>query len=226
MLHQTVSSKNSIEDEAEKIPVRTRIITEKDDLPQVVAEYTKDVTRPGDIIAIAQKVASITQNRMVLAKTMKVSWLARFLSRFVGEESSQHSPEGMQAAFNEVGTPRVLLAAVVGGLGKLIGRKGDFYRICGEKVFVIDDAGDGLGTIAPYNRYVILAPTDPDGLAEKIKEKTGIDAAIVDCSYCGSKTLGATASVDREWLAKALEDNPFGNYDELTPFVIVRKVKS
>lgn len=213
------------EDQAEKIPIRTRIITEKDDLPQLVADYVRGHIEPGDVVAIAQKVASITQNRIVLAKTMRVTGLARFLSRFVGKESSQHSPEGMQAAFDEVGYVRVIVAAIVGGLGKLVGRRGDFYRITGEKVFVIDDAGDGRGTIAPYNRYVILAPLDSDALAEQIKERAGVEAAIVDCSYCGSRVLGATGAVDREWLAKALEDNPFGNYDELTPLVIVRRVK-
>jgi F420-0:gamma-glutamyl ligase len=209
----------------ENIPIKTRVITENDDLPEVVAEYTKDVAKPGDVIAVVQKVASITQGRIVYAPTMRVSWLARFLCRFVGSASSQHSPEGMQAAIDEVGYIRVVLGALVGGLGKLIGRKGDFYRITGEKVFVIDDAGDGTGTIPPYNRYVILAPIDPDALAEKIKKKTGIDAAIMDCSYTGSHTLGASEGVDREKVADLLKDNPFGNFDEMTPIVVIKHLK-
>lgn len=209
----------------ERIPIRTRVITEHDNLPVVVAEYTKDVARPGDVIAVAQKIASITQGRIVYAPTMRVSRLARFLCRFVGPASSQHSAEGMQAAIDEAGYCRVLLGALVGGLGKLIGRRGDFYRITGEKVFVIDDAGDGTGTIPPYNRYVILAPINPDALAQKIKEKTGIDAAIMDCSYTGSHTLGASQGVDREKVAVLLKDNPFGNFDEMTPIVVIKHLK-
>ncbi|MFZ3062143.1 MAG: coenzyme F420-0:L-glutamate ligase [Actinomycetota bacterium] len=211
---------------AEKIPIRTRLITENDNLPEVVAEYTKDVARPGDVIAVAQKIASITQGRIIYAPTMRVSWLARFLCRFVGSASSQHSPEGMQAAIDEVGYFRVLLGALAGGLGKLMGRKGDFYRITGEKVFVIDDAGDGSGTVPPYNRYVILAPIDPDALAEKIKKKTGVDAAIMDCSYTGSHTLGASKEVDRDEVADLLKDNPFGNFDEMSPIVVIKQVVS
>ncbi len=210
----------------EKIPIKTRVIIEDDDLPEVVYEYIKDVAKPGDIVAVAQKLASITQKRIVHAPTMKVSRTARFLCRFVGPASSQHSPEGMQAAINEVGFFRVVFGAIAGGLGRLVGRKGDFYRITGQKVAVIDDAGDGTGTIPPYNKYVILAPLEPDKLADRIKERTGIDTAIMDCSYVASMTLGASKGVDKDKVAKVLEDNPFGNFDEMTPLVVIKKLDS
>jgi hypothetical protein len=128
----------------------------------------------------------------------------------------------MQAAFNEAGYVRVTFAAIVGGFTRLFGRKGDFYRIAGEKVAVIDDAGDGTGTIPPYNKYVILAPEDPNGVAEKIKEKTGVGAAVMDCSYVASTTLGASAGVDRDKVADLLKSNPFGNFDEMTPIVVIK----
>lgn len=204
------------------IPVKTRLYTEKDNLPDFVAGYIKDIAAPGDIVAVAQKLASISENRIVHAPTMKVSRLARLISKFVGPASSQHSPEGMQAAFNEVGYVRVTFAAIVGGFTRLFGRKGDFYRIAGEKVAIIDDAGDGTGTIPPYNKYVILAPEDPNGVAEKIKEKTGVGAAVMDCSYVASMTLGASAGVDRDKVADLLKSNPFGNFDEMTPIVVIK----
>lgn len=204
------------------IPIKTRTIMAEDDLAEVVREYTKDVAEPGDVIAVAQKLASITQKRVIHAPSMKVSRTARFLSRFVGPASSQHSSEGMQAAIGEAGYWRVVLGSIVGGLGKLIGRQGDFYRITGQKVAVIDDAGDGTGTIPPWNEYVILAPKDPNKLAEEIKVKVGVDIAIMDCSYVASTTLGASGGVDKDKIAEALKDNPFGNFDEMTPIVVVK----
>jgi len=207
---------------SELIPIETRLYTEKDDLPEFVAGYVKNVARPGDIVAVAQKLASISQQRIVYAPEMKVSFLARIICRFVNPASSQHSPEGMQAAFNEAGYFRVTVAAIVGGITRLFGRKGDFYRIAGEKVTIIDDAGDGTGTIPPYNKYVILAPEEPDTLAESIKTKTGVDTAIMDCSYVASTTLGASDGVDKNRVADLLKSNPFGNFDEMTPIVVIK----
>ncbi len=194
-----------------------------DDLAEVVKEYTKGVAEPGDVIAIAQKLASIVQGRTVYAPEMKVSRTASFLSRFVGPASSQHSPEGMQAAIEEVGYLRVVAGAFIGGFTRLFGRKGDFYRITGQKVAVIDDAGDGTGTIPPWNKYVILAPLDVDEMAEGIKRKVGIDIAIMDCSYVASTTLGASKAVDKDKVADLLKDNPFGNFDEMTPIVVIKR---
>lgn len=206
----------------ELVPIQTRLYTEDDSLPEFVAGYTKDVAAPGDIIAVAQKLASISEKRIVFAPEMKVSRLARLISRFVDPKSSQHSPEGMQAAFNEAGYVRVTLAALVGGITKLFGRRGDFYRIAGQKVAVIDDAGDGTGTIPPYNKYVILAPEQPDRISEAIKAKTGVEAAVMDCSYVASTTLGASSGVDRDAIADLLKTNPFGNFDEMTPIVVIK----
>jgi F420-0:gamma-glutamyl ligase len=207
---------------AETIAIKTRLYTEQDDLPEFVSGYVKDIAGPGDIIAVAQKLASISQERIVFAPEMKVSFLARIICKFVNPASSQHSPPGMQAAFNEAGYFRVTLAAIVGGITRLFGRKGDFYRIAGEKVAIIDDAGDGTGTIPPYNEYVILAPEEPDALAETIKAKTGVETAIMDCSYVASTTLGASAGVDKTKVAELLKSNPFGNFDEMTPIVVIK----
>lgn len=207
---------------AETIAIPTRLFTEEDNLADFVAGYTKGIAEPGDVIAVAQKLASISEKRIVYAPDMKVSWLAKIICKFVNPKSSQHSPEGMQAAFNEAGYFRVTAAAIIGGITKLFGRKGDFYRIAGEKVAIIDDAGDGTGTIPPFNKYVILAPEDPDGLSEAIKAKTGAGAAIMDCSYVASTTLGASAGIDRDKVADLLKSNPFGNFDEMTPIVVIK----
>ena len=206
----------------EFIPIKTRLYTEKDDLPGFTAEYVKDIAAPGDIIAIAQKLASISEQRIVYAPDMKVSWLSKIICKFVNPKSSQHSPQGMQAAFDEAGYFRVTLAAIIGGITKLFGRKGDFYRIAGEKVTIIDDAGDGTGTIPPYNKYVILAPEHPDAISEAVKAKTGVEAAVMDCSYVASMTLGASSGVDRDQVADLLKSNPFGNFDEMTPIVVIK----
>ncbi len=47
--------------------------------------------------------------------------------------------------------------------------------------------------------------------------------AIVDANHqTGAWVVDASAGVDRDWLARALADNPAGNEDEQTPVVLVR----
>jgi hypothetical protein len=67
-----------------------------------------------------------------------------------------------------------------------------------------------------------LAPEDPDAISEAVKAKTGAEAAVMDCSYVASMTLGASSGVDRQRLADLLKSNPFGNFDEMTPIVVIK----
>ncbi len=74
-------------------------------------------------------------------------------------------PETMEMALRECGVLRILFAALVSFLGKLIGRKGDFYRVAGYKASSID--GPTPNTLPPYNKYVVLGPADPDRVARE-----------------------------------------------------------
>ncbi len=68
--------------ELELVPVRTRILTHKDDIAAVIKEYAADVTDK-DIICTAESVLAITQGRYVRPEELSPTWQARLMNRFV-----------------------------------------------------------------------------------------------------------------------------------------------
>ncbi len=205
---------------AHQIPIRTRLITHRDDLPAVVAEYVRDVAEPGDIIVVSESVAAIAQGRAIPPEKVRPSLLARFLCRFATKDGSLATPAAMQLAIQEAGAGRVLMGAAAALAGKVLGRKGWFFYVAGRRLAQIDDIA---GTIPPYDACIVLGPKDPQKLAEAIKAATGIDAAIADVNDMRrADILACTAPVPPAELAACLLGNPGGNDDQQTPIVIVR----
>ena len=134
-------------------------------------------------------------------------------------------PETMEMALRECGTPRILFAAAVSAVTKLFGRRGDFYRIAGDKARAIDGPTDG--TIPPYDRAVVLGPTEPDAVAERLKALLGTPGAVavVDINDIGGNILGSTLDRAGEaQLVRILSDNPLGQGRQSTPMGIIRRV--
>jgi F420-0:gamma-glutamyl ligase len=131
----------------------------------------------------------------------------------------------MQCAIDECGRLRILAAALVGALGKLVGRKGDFYRVAGIQAAMIDAAG--TAGIEQFKGSVIKGPKDPDGVARRIAERLGVGAAVVDVNDIGgSWAVGASPDLDRSLVEAAMKDNPLGQAGEQTPVGIIRKLES
>lgn len=193
-----------------------------DDIVGIAAEHIADL-QPADVLCIAETPLAITQKRFYFLNELKPSWLARILCRFFGQKGSLSTVYGMQAAINEVGSSRIMLAFAVGVAGRLIGRHGDFHRIAGKQVSYIDDI---TGTLPPYDKAIVLCPADAEAVVETVKERLGCEAAVVDANDLGKvNLLAVTAGVDGESLKRALEPNPAGNADEQTPIVIMRPSK-
>lgn len=203
-----------------KIPIRTHLVTEKDDLVDVVKKYTGEIAEPGDIIAVAETVLAITQGRAILPDTVRPGRLARFLCLFPGKDGSLATPQAMQLAIQEAGYVRILLGAAAAAVGKIIGRRGDFYRIAGRQLAQIDDVA---GTMWPFDRHIILGPKDPQKVVDRIKRATGAEAVITDVNDLKKvDIIAASRGVKQEELIKDLADNPFGNDDQQTPIVILK----
>lgn len=209
-----------------RVPVKTHVVTEEDDVVEVAARYAGPLIQPGDLLVVSEKVVAITQGRAVPVDRIRVGWLASWLWRFVRQVPhgvGLRSPYSMQCAIDECGAPRILLAAFVGALGKLVGRRGDFYRIAGEQAATIDAAG--TAGIEAFRGSVIKGPKDPDGVARRISQRLGIPAAVVDVNDIGgSWALGASDTLDRRLVEAALKDNPLGQSDEQTPIGLIRRV--
>lgn len=206
-----------------RIPIKTRIIEPEDDIVAVVREYAGDQVRSDDIIFVSEKVVAITQGRAVPIDKIRVSPLAARLWPFVRQVPygiGLRNPYSMQCAIDECGAPRILLAAFVGAIGKLLGRRGDFYRIAGVQAAAID--APGTAGIERFRDCVIKAPKDPDRVAQAIADALGCRAAVVDVNDIDSAVLGQSRGVDPEEVRLALKDNPLGQGAEQTPLGILR----
>lgn len=200
-------------------PIRTHILTPRDRFAEVVDRYVLPSAKTGDIVAIAESALAIMQGRLYHVEELHPRWLARTACRIMGADSSLSTPYGMEMAFRVCGTGRMLAALVGGVLGKIVGRAGDFYRIAGEEVATIDDAS---GTLAPFDKYVVLGPVDVQESVTEIKRRFGLECAVVDANDL--KKVAVLALTDpslKSMVVSALIDNPQGNAGEQTPVVLI-----
>jgi hypothetical protein len=210
-----------------RIPIRTRVVMPGDDLEAVISEYAAPVVERGDLLFVTEKIVAITQGRSYTLDEIEVRPLARFLSKYVTRTPygiGLGMPETMEMALRECGTPRILFAAAVSAVTKLFGRRGDFYRVAGDKARAID--GPTSGTIPPYNRAVVLGPTDPKGVAARIKSQLGgtAEVAVVDINDIGGNILGSTLDrAGEQRLVRILRDNPLGQGHQSTPLGVIRE---
>ena len=209
-----------------RIPIRTRVVMPGDDLDAFIREYAADQVQAGDLLFVTEKIVAITQGRSYLVEEIQPRRLALFLSKYVTRTPygiGLGMPETMEMALRECGTPRILLAAAVSAVTKAFGRKGDFYRIAGDKARAID--GPTSGTIPPYNKAVVLGPERPRDVAQRLKTLLGsvCEVAVVDINDLGGNILGSTVdkATERRLLA-ILKDNPLGQGHQSTPLGIVR----
>ncbi|MFT4214070.1 MAG: coenzyme F420-0:L-glutamate ligase [Microbacterium sp.] len=210
-----------------RIPIRTRVVLPGDDLDAFVREYAAEVVRPGDTLFVTEKIVAITQGRSFTLDEIQPRRLARFLSKHVTKTSygiGLGMPETMEMALRECGTPRILFAAAVSAVTKLFGRRGDFYRIAGDKARAID--GPTSGTIPPYNKAVVLGPKDPVQVAARLKTLFGdeVEVAVVDINDIGGNILGSTLDkAGEQRLVRILSDNPLGQGHQSTPLGVIRE---
>ena len=208
-----------------RIPLKTHLITDADDMADVVVKYAREHMRPGDILFISEKAVACTQSRAIPMEDIHPRKLAVTLSRYVTKTPAGIGlgiPETMEMALQECGTPRILFAAFCSAVGKLLGKHGWFYIVAGPKARGID--GPTEGTIPPYDHYVVLTPADPMGTAKRLAQALGYPVAIVDINDLGANILGfSEKQPTMDWLARALGDNPLGQGEECTPMGILRK---
>lgn len=212
-----------------RIPVETDIIKPGWDIPDYIESVTKPIRQQGDIITIASCVVAVAESRLRGVDEIEPSFLAKGLSKCVHDDNFPFggnaplcNPLSMEVAIQETGKFRILYAAVLGGLlGKIIPKKGFFYRLAGEQAALIDDMP---GAIPPFDYYVILGPRDSNESARRIREKTGCEAAVVDANDLEiAWAVGVSDQPIKPIVESVLSDNPAGNGDQKTPIILLRK---
>ena len=208
-----------------RIPVKTHILSPEDDMLEIVQRYAVPQMQASDMLAISESPLAITQGRAIPVSEIKVSALAHLLSRFVAKVPygiGLGAPTSMQCAIEETGILRILVAALAGAVGKMIGRKGDFYRVAGMQAALVDAAT--TSPVPPYSETVIKGPKDPAMEAERIALAIGHPVAIMDINDIGgSWMIGGGGGMSKDFIEIAMKDNPQGQGDELTPLCIIRR---
>ena len=104
--------------------IKTPLVTQADDLQDLVQTYAVPYLQKGDILFLSEKMVACTQGRAIPLKAIRPSRLGIFLSRFVHKSAygiGLSMPETMTMAIVECGRVRILLAAAAGALGRLLG---------------------------------------------------------------------------------------------------------
>lgn len=210
----------------ELVTVPTRILTDKDDIIDMIEKYTKDKIGENDVLTVAESVVAITQGRFVRPDELHISEMAKFCCRFIPDYGSLATPHGMQSLMNAEGTWHVALSLFVGFLGKLVGIRGLFYKWGGKQAPLIDDC---TGTMPPFDKCVVYGPADGENVVKKIKERLGCFGAMIadvnDLELENPKYVAATEGLNAPLAAHLLQHNPFGNASQKTPICILKNFK-
>jgi len=202
------------------IPVRTPLVQPGDDLSATIAACVRGIAAPNDVICVAETTVAIGQGRSIAAEYVRPTLLARLLAQHAGIYATVNQPESMQLVMDNVGAWKVLYASAAAAAGRVVGRRGDFYRILGAAVAEIDGY---TGTMPPYERHIVFGPEKPDEAAAAIAQACGAHAVIVDVNDLQKvEILGASDGVALAAIAECLRGNPHGNSDQQTPVVILK----
>lgn len=206
--------------------IRTHYVQIGEDYIEIIKKYVQPHYEEGDILSISEKIIALCQKRVVYKKDMKVSRLAKFLSKFAMSSDAGigvDSPYKMQFAIDLCGRIKVIFAAILAGIGKLFHKKGIFYNIVGMEVTGLDGFYDKV--FPEYGEFGIRIPENPTGVCNEIYEKLGIKAMIVDANDIERTILGKADVIEGtdEFLESLIADNPAGQSKQLTPLILIRK---
>jgi hypothetical protein len=213
-----------------RLAVQTHFIGRGEDYIAVIKQYILPVYQAGDMVMLGEKAIAMCQDNTVEKKDVKIGFWAKFLSRFASRSKhgvAMDEPYKLQLAIDLKGLPRILLASILGGICRIFGKRGVFYDIAGKDIAGIDGFY-AASSFEIYHDLAVLVPKDPDGVCAEIEREFSMASALVDANDLDIEILGRSPSLSdkpEEFLAELIRDNPAGQSDELTPFVIVREIR-
>ena len=127
---------------------------------------------------------------------------------------------------NPLSTQDDVAAAVAERGIEPFGIHGVFYKVCGKGVGGID----GFyfrSSFDVYKQMALINPENPGELCDQLYDETGIPVVLMDANDLQRDQLGKSHDfplTDAE-IQDAMQDNPSGQGDELTPLILIRPVK-
>lgn len=204
-----------------RLPVRTRWLSDSDDLAAVLMEYGGE-RQPGDTIVVSETVSILLTGRSVPVDKFRPRWDARMLARFIRTHHDTLGlsiPAKMQWVLQTVGRPRVYAAAAVAAMTRPFGARGTFYRIAGDPARNID------GGSPPYQDRLLppFVAEEASEVCDELEAKLSNGVAIADINdFGGTIRAVSKGSLPAAILARVLADNPMRQLSTGTPFALIR----
>ena len=210
----------------QRYAVQTHFIEVGEDKCELVERYIRPLYKKGDVLSFGAKVMAMCEKTVRTKEQVKPGFWAKLLAPRASETTAgigMHDPYKLQLAIDMVGAPKVVFAAIASAVTKLFGVKGVFYKIVGPGVAGID----GFYYRSSFERYKSLALINPENAEERCDEilgKTGIPTVLMDANDIDQNQLGKCHGfpLTDAQIQDALKDNPSGQGDELTPFILIR----
>ncbi len=201
-------------------PIRTHILGSLDDPIGILKSYMPKNSLPTDILTIGESPLAIMQGRYIDYRNINASLISKLICKGFHPTSSLATAFGMQSLINISGPTRVIISWLIGGILKMFGVRGMFYRLAGEQARLIDDI---TGTTPPYDKSIVLGPKDTQSFCIKAAKKLNVNVAVVDVNDLGRVKIIATNNFNNlEMIKRALNSNPAGNANQQTPLVHIR----
>lgn len=216
--------------EYRRLAIQTHFVQRGESYLDLIEKYVCPLYEEGDILSMSEKIIAMCQNNVVEKKDVKVGFWAKLLSRFASSNNhgiAMDEPYKLQLAINLAGLPRILLASFCSAVTKLFGVRGVFYKIAGHGIDGIDGFYMG-SSFEVYHDLALLNPKEPEKVCNEIYEKLGISCQLVDANDLSQELFAKSDSLsgipDGDLLG-LIRDNPAGQSDELTPLILIKKVK-
>ena len=210
----------------DRLAIQTHFIQRGESQEELVRRYVLPLAQPGDVLSFGAKVMAMCVESVKTRDEVHPGFWANLLWRFAGINTTgvgMHEPYKMQLVIDMCGLPRVLLAAFLSAVTKPFGVHGVFYNVCGKGVGGID----GFyfrSSFDVYKEMALINPENPDGLCEALAKACGIPVVLMDANDLQRDQLGKSSDMPLSdaQLQDAMRDNPSGQGDELTPFILIR----
>jgi len=212
----------------ERTHIKTHFIKPGENIIEIIKRYVAPFYQEGDWIVLSEKVVSVCQNNIRHISSVKAGWLAKFVVKGVKkypDDVGFSKPEKMQLVIERAGWWRIFPAMLLGSLGKIVGVRGIFWIIVGNRNAEID--GFNPNGMNFYAENAALPPNDPEKVCNQITKLLKIPAVVIDGNNINVKIIAKSSSLNtnKDIIRKILIDNPMGQNDELTPIILIRKLE-
>ena len=214
----------------QRYAIHTHFVQPGEDQAELVRRYVLPLYQPGDCLSFTAKVMGMCTNNVRTLEDTHPGFWARTLAPFAGHNSTgigMHQPYKMQLVIEICGLPRVLFAAAVSAVTRPFGVRGLFYKICGHGVAGIDGFYPD-SSFEVYHTMGVINPEHPVELCDALEKATGVPTVVMDANDFDQNQLGKGTHfpLTDEQIQDAMADNPSGQGDELTPFILIRPLKA